>query len=472
MTSRKKILKPEDWDLKYNSVGELILNQFNLADLAAKYKTPLYVFNEKVLIDTADKFRNCAARIFYGKSSVFYPFKCNSVPAVINAVRLAGLSAEVMTEFELELALKSGYNPSEIIVNGPCKTDRFLFNCLKQNVSLIVIDSISELLSLIKILNSDSSNVNLLLRVNPNYIPKGLSKSSATGSKACSFGLDKKEILEALRIIQNCPKLNFKGIHFHIGTGIRNPKAYSGVIKKLYPLFKKIKSLGFEIEILNVGGGFASMTTRELSSFEMIASQAFGSYRLKFGNQKFYSFEDYMNEIKQAVLKFFDSNTPIIYFEPGRCLTSPAQLLLLTVQRIKERNGKKWLITDGGLGTITMPTYYEYHEIFLCNQFNRTVKEKVTITGPCCFASDLVYKNKLLPQVKEGAVLALMDTGAYFNALESSFNFNKPAIISVNYDECRIVRRRETFQDMIGRDKNNSNFSRKEIYNEIYSSQK
>jgi len=472
MTSRKKILKPEDWGLKYNSSGELLLNQFNLTDLAQKYKTPLYVFNEEVLINTAEKFRNCASRIFYGKSSVFYPFKCNSVPAVINTVRLAGLSAEVMTEFELELALISGYNPSEIIVNGPCKTDRFLFNCLKQNVSLIVIDSISELLSLIKILNSDSSKVNVLLRVNPNYIPKGLSKSSATGLKACSFGLDKKEIIEALRIIESCPIINFKGIHFHIGTGIRNPKAYSGVIKKLNPLFRKIKSLGFEIKILDVGGGFASMTTRELSSFEMLNSQAFNSYQLKFGNQKFYSFEDYMNEINQAVLKLFGSNTPNIYFEPGRCLTSPAQLLLLKVQRIKERNGKKWLITDGGLGTITMPTYYEYHEIFLCNQFNRTGKEKVTITGPCCFASDLVYKNKLLPTVKEGEVLALMDTGAYFNALESSFNFNKPAIISIYDDECRIVRRRETFQDMIGRDKNNSTFLRKETYNEIHSSQK
>ena len=100
------------------------------------------------------------------------------------------------------------------------------------------------------------------------------------------------------------------------------------------------------------------------------------------------------------------------------------------------------------------------------------IKEKVTITGPCCFASDLVYKNKVLPLVKEGEILALMDTGAYFNALESSFNFHKPAIISINDDECRVVRRRETFQDMIGRDKNNSNFFGKEIYNEIYSNQK
>ncbi len=425
-----------------------------------------------MLIDNAEKFRNSAARIFYGQASVYYPFKCNSVPAVISAVKLAGLSAEVMTEFELDLALKCGFGPAEIIVNGPCKTDRFLFNCVRNNVSLLVIDSISELYSLVKILDTHSTKINILLRVNPDFIPKGLSKSSATGAKSCSFGMNEIEILKAITIIEDCALIEFRGLHFHIGTGIRNPKSYSKVIKKLYPLFKKIKSIGLEIEILDIGGGFASMTTRELSSFEMLASQAFGSYQLKFENQRFYSVEEYMNEIDQAVTGFFGTKSPQIFFEPGRCIVSSAQILLLKVNRIKMRDGKKWLITDGGLGTITMPTYYEYHEIFLCNQFNRNEKEEVTVTGPCCFASDLVYKNKILPKVNEGEILALMDTGAYFNALESSFNFNKPAIVSINRDECRMLRRRETFNDMTCRDKKLSNFNGKENYNEIYSCQK
>ncbi len=469
MKTMRNILTPEDWGLKYNASGELFLNNFKLTDLADAYDTPLYILNEEKLIDRAEEFRNSASKIFYGNARVFYPFKCNSVPAVINAIRKADLSAEVMTEFELELALKCGFKPSEIIVNGPCKTDSFLFECLKNQVHLIVIDSVSELLNLICIQSSNPVKIDLLLRVNPDFIPKGLSKSSATGSKFCSFGLNELEILNALTIIKNFPKLNFKGIHFHIGTGIRNPEAYSEVIKKLYPLFRKIKAAGFEIKILDVGGGFASMTTRELSSFEMLASQAFSSFQLNFGNQRIFSFEDYMNEIAKAVMRFFGANTPQIYFEPGRCLVSPSQLLLLKVQRIKERNSKKWLITDGGLGTITMPTYYEYHEMFLCNEFSRKIKEKVTITGPCCFASDLVYKNKLLPKVQEGEVLALMDTGAYFNALESSFNFYKPAIVSINGDECEIVRRRETFSDLIERDNYNSKFFRKEKSHEVYS---
>lgn len=469
MKKRKKILIPEDWGLYHDSAGELFLSHFKLTDLADFYGTPIYVIDEKRLVKRAEEFRKIAEKTFQDTASVFYPFKCNSTPAVVQAVKKAGLSAEVMTDFELDLALNCGFYPSEIIVNGPCKTEAFLLKSINSQVKLIVIDSLSELQSLVRITNPAMKEIKLLLRINPDYIPAGLNKGSATGSRRSSFGLERTEIESALFIIKNCPQLRFEGLHFHIGTGIRNPKAYSKTIKKLYPVFKKIKSLGFEVRTLDVGGGFASMTTREMSSFEMFASQALNSYRVKFGNRKFYTLDDYFSEVFNPVTNFFGPKNPEIIFEPGRCLTSAKQLLLLRVHRIKMRNGKKWLITDGGLGTITMPTYYEYHEMFLCSQFNRNEKEKVTITGPCCFASDLVYKNKLLPVVKEGDILALMDTGAYFNALESSFNFSKPAIVAVNGNDCKIVRRRETFPDMIQRDIYNSIPSRKDNYDEVHS---
>ncbi len=464
MKAIKDILKPEDWNLQSNSEGELYLKKFKLTDLADNYGTPLYVLDSDKLIQRAEEFRILAETIFSGRSGVYYPFKCNAVPAVIKAVKKAGLSAEVMTEFELDVSLQCGFKPSSMIVNGPCKTEAFLLKCLKYKVGLIVIDSISELLNLISIQKLIPEKMNLLLRVNPDFIPKGMSRNSATGSRNSSFGMNEEEILKALLMIRDNAGLTFRGIHFHIGTGIRNPEVYSRAIRKLYPLFTKIRAAGFNVEVLDVGGGFASMTTRELTSFEMIASQAFSSYQVKFHRQEFFSFEDYFEKIRESVVNFFGANIPEIYFEPGRCIVSAAQMLLLKIHRIKERNGMKWLITDGGLGTITMPSYYEYHEMFLCNEFNRNPKEKVTITGPCCFASDLVYKNKLLPESNEGEVLALMDTGAYFTALESSFNFNKPAIISVSDGECKLVRRRENFSDMIKRDNDTLSIRKEKCY--------
>ena len=467
----KNILTPDDFGLTLNKAGELLLNDIKLTTLAGKFGTPLFVLDEGKLIERAEEFKHYASLTSSFRSRVFYPFKCNSVPAVINAVKKAGLSAEAMTEFELDLALKCGFSPADIIINGPCKTETFLFKCMKHKVHLIVIDSISELRNLLKIQERYSDKMDVLLRFNPDYIPKGLNKNSATGSRHSSFGMDESEISEALRIIKESAHLTFQGLHFHIGTGLRDPGVYSDVIRKMYPLFSMISTAGFVIRILDAGGGFASMTTRELSSLEMFASQAIGSYHLKFGNQKFFSFEDYHNEIYKAIKNFFGANIPVIYFEPGRCLVSPVQTLLVRVHRIKERNRKKWLIADAGLGTITMPAYYEYHEMFLCNDFNREPKETVTITGPCCFASDVIYRNKLLPVVNEGEILALTDTGAYFNSLESSFNFNKPAIVAINGNDCRIVRRRETFSDMIQRDKVSMS-AKKENYHEIRSCQK
>lgn len=463
MKNKNNILVPEDWGLNADSNGELCWNSFKLTSLAEEFDTPLYIINEDRLFSFAEMFKTKVNMIFGKQGSVYYPFKCNSVPAVINTIKKSGISAEVMTEFELELAIKLGFQPNEIIVNGPCKTEKFLKKCVQTGVRFIIIDSISELLSLIKI--KAEKEIKILLRVNPGVIPKGLYKGSATGSKSSWFGLDFPEVLAALQILKRNKFIKFNGIHFHIGTGIREPKSYSGTIKKLYPIFSSIQKAGFKIKILDVGGGFASMTTRELSSTEMLFSQVLSGYRFKWGKQKVFDAAYFLDEIKKALNSFFIS-LPEIFFEPGRCIVSPNQLLLLTAVRIKQRGSKRWLITDGGLGTITMPAYYEYHEIFPCSTVNRAVKETVTITGPCCFASDIIYKNKLMPRIKEGEIIALMDCGAYFNALESSFNFPKPPIVSVKGDGYTLVRRRETFDEMFLRDNIEQNLF-EEVKNEI-----
>ena len=162
----------------------------------------------------------------------------------------------------------------------------------------------------------------------------------------------------------------------------------------------------------------------------------------------------YAQAITQGMLDLFGQDSlPELLLEPGRCITSANQILLLRVHQVKERPGiKKWILTDGGLGTVSKPTYYEYHEVFLCNEVHRPRAEKVTINGPVCFAADVVYYNKWMPKVQPGEILAIMDSGAYFTAWESSFGFPKPAIIGVKNGKHRVIRDRETFQQMIERD--------------------
>jgi diaminopimelate decarboxylase len=151
--------------------------------------------------------------------------------------------------------------------------------------------------------------------------------------------------------------------------------------------------------------------------------------------------------------RFGRDELPELLFEPGRCIASAAQFLLLTVHRIKERPGVgRWLIADGGLSTVTLPTFYEYHEVLLCNDVFRPRASRATIIGPACFAGDVIYRNKRMPDVHPGEVIAVMDSGAYFTAMESSFGFPHPAIVAVNGATCKLVRTRETFSEMVSRD--------------------
>lgn len=452
-----KNLDPKDWGLWTASNGELMVGGFSAVDLAGEYGTPLHVLNEARLEETAHHFRKSMKASYPGKSSVHYAFKCNSVPAVIQTIHRAGLKAEVMSEFELELALRLGYRGEEIIVNGPGKTNSFLEKCLEKRVRFIVVDSLSELTVLNKISEAENREVNVLLRINPDYIPRHMNKGTATGSrKGCAFGLDLKggEVRSALSLLREMKKVHFWGYHFHIGTGIRDPKDYSQALQCLAPLVAQAHSEGLQIKVMDVGGGFASMTTRELTTREFLVYQGFERLPSGIAKDKSATFEDFAREITCSLLKYFEiSELPELISEPGRSIASPNQFLLLTVHHVKTRPRlHKWLITDGGLGTVTLPTFYEYHEIFLANEVRRPKTEKVTIVGPVCFASDIVYRNKWMPRVYPGEVIAIMDSGAYFTALESSFGFPRPAIVAVNRETCRLVRRAESFEDMVCRD--------------------
>ena len=138
--------QPQKWGLSENGTDQLTVQQFSAVDLAMNYGTPLHVINQPRLVDTAENFRNALKSGYPGTVAVHYPFKCNSVPAVIQSIRRAGCDAEVMTPFELELALHLGFRADQIIVNGPAKTESFLRQCLNHRVRLIVIDSTEELL--------------------------------------------------------------------------------------------------------------------------------------------------------------------------------------------------------------------------------------------------------------------------------------------------------------------------------------
>lgn len=466
--------KPPDpglWGLPRTENGELGIGSVSCVELAGRYGTPLFVINDEKLTQAARSFKTAASDIYPGKVSVHYPFKCNAVPAVLEAMKASGLGAEVMTDIELELALRCGFGASEIIVNGPCKTAVFLERCLALGVGAIVVDSLQELELLGRLSALGGCGVDVLLRINPDYVPTGMNAGSATASRRGSvFGLDLKggELAAAFMLLGKSPEITFRGIHLHIGTGIRRPQDYRNALACLGLVRALAREAHVRIDRLDVGGGFASPTSREFTAREMLLYQLFGMLPGPRHDAAARP-EAFLAEISRAVQEGLAQDVlPELILEPGRVLTSQSGILLLSVHYVKTRPRiGTWLVTDGGLGTVTLPTFYEYHEIILCNEVERPVAGKVTLTGPACFSGDVIYRGKHMPKVQRGEVIAIMDAGAYFTQLESNFGFPKTAIVAVRDGASRLIRRRETLDDIVRRDEECSSSYQEETHHAI-----
>ncbi len=449
--------KADAWGLEQNARGELTVGGVPCTQLAKEYGTPLHVVDEAGLTRTAQSFIRAFSNAWPGIFSAHFAFKCNPVPGVIQMIKQQGFHAEVMSAFELALALRMGFQGREIIVNGPFKPDAFIEACLEAEVRFIVADSMAELHSIHRIAVQKGVIVPVLLRINPDYVPKGMNSGTATGSrKGCALGLDLKggEAIGALQVLQKLPHLRFMGLHFHIGSGIRDPEDYYRALLRLQPILAACRDARQEITVVDVGGGFAAPLSREMGNWELLRYAATGSLPAVPNIARLADFEAFASAVACGVRELFGTGMiPEIIAEPGRSIASPHQILLLQAHQVKERPGVgQWITTDGGIGTVTMPTYYEFHEIFLCDDARRPRDRYLTINGPGCFAADQVYRNKFMPKVLPDEVIAIMDSGAYFSSWESNFGFPRPAVVAVRQGQARVLRHRETFEQMMARD--------------------
>jgi diaminopimelate decarboxylase len=240
----------------------------------------------------------------------------------------------------------------------------------------------------------------------------------------------------------------------HIGSGIQDTLDYTRALSGLKRLLNEIERMGFIVDVIDVGGGLGVPNSREMKTLELLIYQGFDLLHSGKHPNRRVSFARFAESVTKGIITLFhNKKIPELIFEPGRCITGPNQLLLIKIHQVKERKGvKKWLIADAGIGTVTMPTYYEHHEVILCNDIRRKASEKVTITGPGCFSADVVYRNKLMPKVVAGEMLAILDSGAYFTSWESSFGYPRPAIISAINGRHKLLRERESFENMISLD--------------------
>ncbi len=445
-------MRVEDWGFSRNEQSELVIGGASAVDLAREYGTPLHVVDEGLLRLRARSLRQAFERE-YPEVEIFYALKCNSVAALVHTIFDEGLGAEVMSEFELWLARHLGMPADRIVLSGPNKSDPLLIEAVKDGVGMMVVDSLSELARLEGIAAQHRAEIQVLLRVNPDFVPSKMASVANEGSrKASVFGLDLKggELAIAFERLRQSKRLRYAGLHAHIGSGLRRPGDYGRAFERLKHAFKQARAAGFVTKVFDFGGGFGVPTSKGFTTFEFLSYQGWG--RLPRLEAKPLAFAP---AVCQPIKEFCHrENLPLpkLYLEPGRAIAAPPQILLLTVGVVKDRPGAgKWVITDGGAGTCAFPLYYEYHEIFVANDVDAAPVERVNMMGPASSAN-WGYRNKKMPSLKSGDILAIMDAGAYFLALEANFGFPRTPVVMVSDGKPQLITRRQTLEEMAARD--------------------
>jgi diaminopimelate decarboxylase len=447
-----------DWGFALDESGGLRIGEASAEELARAHGTPLHLIDEIGLRRRAAVFMRAFATAYAGCVHVQYALKCNNTPGVVAMVLDEGLAPEVGTPYEWGLVRRLGVPPERIVVNGPYKGP-LLAPAVREGAGLIVVDGPADLEVVAGAGRAANRRVPILLRINPNCVPKGMNRASATGSRAHSvFGFDSVtgEVSEALERVAASPFLDFRGFHCHAGTGIRRPEDYLRPIEILLDCAIHAERRGLSVKTLDVGGGFGVPTSREMSTAEFLLYQSMGKLPEPPDAGRFPAIETFATTIAEAIRRGCAKRgleNPELVIEPGRAVVSGAGVLLLTVGAIKRRAGVgTWAITDGGAGTVAFPLFYEYHEVLLCRAASEEGRTRYSIVGPACFSADWIYRNKKMPELAPGDVLAICDAGAYFTVQESNFGFPRPAILAVRDGTVRVLRRRETFDDMVARD--------------------
>lgn len=433
------------WDMAINGRNHLVVGGCDCIELADIYGTPLHLVNLEQLKKNYDGFLYCFKQI-YPNTEVFYSYKTNPVPKILKILHKFGAGAEVISHFELWLALKLGVPSEKIIYNGPCKTEESLNVAIANRIKLINIDGMGE----IEIIDRLAKRYGHKQQVGVRVIT-----SVGWGSQ---FGLSIKTGA-AFRSFEHLAKLQNVipcGLHIHLGTGIKNIRTYLQAIKEVLDLSVLLKSkLRIPIKYFDFGGGFPVPTVKKYSDLDR---------RLLLNNlpakppsaSNSLSMSEFGAEIIKLFKKYYPSEVsdlPTIIFEPGRAITSASQTLLLKVVAIKPgENGLKNVIVDGGKN-IAIPTSWEYHEVFAASKMNAPLNGYYRIFGPLCHPDDILFPAKSLPKLEPGDILAVMDAGAYFIPNQRNFSFPRPAVVLVEDGHHELIRERESFENIVALDR-------------------
>ncbi len=405
--------------------GSLFFDGFSVKELAEKYDTPLYVLSEKRIRDNYNRLQN-ALISNYKHLRIYYAAKANSNLTVLRILQSEGAYLDTVSPGEVFMGLSSGFTPERILFTGTSVRNDELTFLSGANIT-VNIDSQSELDRLLKI----SVPPIVSVRVNPE-VGAGHHSHCITAGPESKFGLWEEETIQAYAIAKRARVERF-GIHMHIGSGILELDPYVAAVEKLLSIAKRVHDeVGIDFEFIDIGGGLGVPYKPEEKDLDLA------------------EFSKKVVSMFKAKVKEYGLGKPFLCVEPGRYLVCDASILLTTVNTIKETPSKKFVGIDAGFNTLVRPTMYgSYHPIIVANKVAQSCKETYDVVGPICESGDALAKDRQLPKIEEGDLLAVLNAGAYGFSMSSQYNSRpRAAEVMIRQGKAVVVRQREQLNDL------------------------
>lgn len=401
----------------YYRRDELYCEDVRVEEVAQKVGTPLYLYSQSAIIDNFREIREAFSPLDH---LICYALKANSNLEILKILASQGCGADVVSGGELFLALRAGFDPNRIVYAGVGKRDDEIDYGIKAGILAFNVESEEEL----KVISSRAQSLNRIarigIRVNPNISSQSHPYLS-TGLAEDKFGIEVERATEVLQMALSLPSLEVIGLHSHIGSQILQVRPFIENVKSLVGL---MKSVGIRFKYIDIGGGLG----------------------VSYGEEKALTPKDMVVHL-YPLLKEVGCK---VIFEPGRSLMANAGILVTQVLFVKRSRGKKFIIVDAGMNDLLRPSLYRaYHQIVPLKR-SCGGPEVVEVVGPICESGDFLAKDRPLPPVKRGDLLAVLSVGAYGYSLSSNYNsrLRAPEVL-VRGGDFRIIRRRERYEDLI-----------------------
>ena len=393
-------------------------------EIVKTYGTPLYVYNEDILRDRMRKVSKVITKYPYTAN---YSVKANTNLSILKIALEEGLNCDAMSEGEIRLLMLAGF-PKERIFFVPNNVSK---EELKFSIELGIMTSLDSL-SQLERFGELNPGGKCAVRLNPG-LGAGHCEKVITAGKKTKFGIQESEIDDIFKIAEKY-SLTIAGINQHIGSLFMEPDPYLRAVENLLRIALRFKNL----EFIDFGGGY-------------------GIPYHKLDDEKEYPMEDFKNRLEPVLDKFVEEYgyAPLFKSEPGRYSVAEASVILGRVQALKENNGIKYVGTDVGMNVLVRPSMYDsWHDIEIIREGKILSRENLkpyTVCGNICESGDLICKDRLLPEIKEGDILAVLDSGAYGWSMCSTYNSRpRPAEVMILSDgSLKEIRRRESFEDLV-----------------------